>query len=318
MKLQEIASNNYGKASVFFIKRLAAWRKRDREDLNAWLSRRRDLYRRAAKARIDAGTRKVDRVTESFATIHAAGCAAIELKVLTWSKQALGEALLRCEQAHVEEVADKLTDLPAKRGPADAWRRLREYVNEHRSEFIDLRQGLRDNESEEDGLEDDALVYIHQTNRRDLEYLFSDWGIERICGYGRAWEKLKPKLRSEGWLVSNEDRFVVKRQIFKKRDGEDNRSWVVAIRAAAFENEVSNSETRPTPPSILAEAAARPPVAKPTTTAAPLPAAPRRRPVLRQVSPNRLRVPEMSDASDLAKILAVHKKLVRARTVTLS
>ena len=92
VKLQEIASNNYGMASVFFIRRLAAWRKRNPKELSAWLSRRRDLYRRAAKAGIDGGERKLDRVTESFATIYAAGCAAIELKVLTWSRQALGEA----------------------------------------------------------------------------------------------------------------------------------------------------------------------------------------------------------------------------------
>jgi hypothetical protein len=139
-------------------------------------------------------------------------------------------------------VADKLEDLPAKIGPADAWRRLREYVSEHRSEFIDLRRGLRE-DSKDDGLSGYDLVYVHQPKRGDLEYLFSDLGLDGICGYGRAWEKLKPRLRSEGWLVTNEERFVVKRQIFKKREnGEDNRSSVIAIRAAAFE------KTRPQAP----------------------------------------------------------------------
>jgi hypothetical protein len=67
-----------------------------------------------------AAKRRFDRVTESFATIYAAGCAAIELKILTWSKQELGEALLRCEEAHVQEVTDKLEDNwdpPTKIGP---------------------------------------------------------------------------------------------------------------------------------------------------------------------------------------------------------
>jgi hypothetical protein len=67
--------------------------------------------------------------------------------------------------------------------------------------------------------------------------------MDPICGFNKAWEKLKPRLRSQGWLVTNQERFVVKRQIFKKReDGEDNRSSVIAIRAVAFENEVSNQE----------------------------------------------------------------------------
>jgi hypothetical protein len=88
------------------------------KELNAWLFARRDSCRHAAKAWIDGGERKLDRVTESFATIYAAGCAAIQLKVLTWSERGLGEALLRCEQAHVEEVADKLPDpLTKKIGP---------------------------------------------------------------------------------------------------------------------------------------------------------------------------------------------------------
>jgi hypothetical protein len=261
VKLQEIASNHYGKASVFFIRRLATWRKRNPEELNAWLSTRRELYRRAAKARIEAGKRKFDRVTESFATIHAAGCAAIQLKVLTWSKQELGEALLRCELAHLEDVTDKLEDdwaRPTKIGPADASRLLLEYVSEHKSEFIDLRQGLRDDDSEADSFGDTRLVYVHKPTRGDLEYLFSDWELGRICGSGKAWEKLKPRLRNLGWLVTNEDRFVVKRQIFKKReDGVDNRSSVIAIRAAAFENESSSSDAPQMTPSTQAEAAAR-------------------------------------------------------------
>jgi hypothetical protein len=50
--------------------------------------------------------------------------------------------------------------------------------------------------------------------------------------------------------VTNEERFVVKRQIFKKREnGEDNRSSVIAIRAAAFENEASSSDARLATPS---------------------------------------------------------------------
>ena len=66
MKLQDIASNNDGWASVFFVRRLAARRKQNPKELNAWFFARRDLYRRAAKARIDGGDRKLDRVTERF------------------------------------------------------------------------------------------------------------------------------------------------------------------------------------------------------------------------------------------------------------
>ena len=181
---------------------------------------------------------------------------------------------------------DRLPDpLNKKIGPAEAWGLLREYVKEHRSEFIDLRRGLRDDDSKEERLDDDYLVYVHQPKRDDLEYLFSDRGLHMICGWGDAWDKLKPRLKSEGWLVTNEERFVVKRQIFKKREnGEDNRSSVIAIRAAAFENEASSSDARPATPSTQAEAAARPAHATAKTTAPSPPPTRHSRPVKNNVN----------------------------------
>ena len=300
VKLQEIASNHYGIASLLFIKRLAAWGQPNPKELKAWLSALRDGYRRAAKARIDGGKRKLDRVTESFATIYAAGCAAIELKILTWSKLALGEALFKCEQAHVDEVADKLTDV-RKIGPADAWRLLREYVSEHRQEFFDLRLGLCDVD-EDDPFQEHRLVCVHQPKYGDLEYLFSDWGLHEICGNSEACERLKSGLRSARWLAHNQDRLVVKRQIFKKREnGEDNRTWVIAIRAAAFENEASGTEARQLTPSTSSEAAARTARATSRTTDALSPATRHRRPVKNSVNPPKPIKPKKRSSADVER-----------------
>ena len=316
VKLSNIVRNHHGGPSVLFVKGLAAWRERNPEELDAFLSNRRDWYRGDAKQVINAGTRRSARVTDSFGKIYAAGCAAIKLKILPWSGAELGDALIACEQAHIDQLAGALTGLGGEMRPADAWKGLVAHVRTHRREFVDLRTRLLNDEAAHD--HEQCLGYVNKQKNGPLEYLFSEAILCRICGSRGGWDRLAARLKGEGALVSDQRGKVVKRQIFEKSDDpRRGRRYVVAIQAGAFRTKSTSAETRPTTPSIPAQAAARPAVAKPTTTAAPLPATTRRRPVLREVSRNRLRVAE-TDASDLAKILAVHKKLVRARTVTLS
>jgi hypothetical protein len=107
--------------------------------------------------------------------------------------------------------------------------------------------------------------------------------------------------------VSNQDRFVVTRRIFKKRDSgfekrenvENNRSWVIAIRAAAFENE-SSSEAQ----STRAEAAARPAQATSKTTDASPSATRNRRPVKNNVNPSKTTNPKERYSAGVQRSLA--------------
>ena len=98
VKLSNIVRNHHGGPSVLFVKGLAAWRERDPEELDAFLSNRRDWYRGRAKQVIHAGARRSARVTDSFGKIYAAGCAAIELKILRWSAPNLAVRLLRASK----------------------------------------------------------------------------------------------------------------------------------------------------------------------------------------------------------------------------
>jgi hypothetical protein len=316
VKLLKIVRNHHGGPSVLFVRRVAAWRERNPEELDDFLSKRRYWYRGRAKQVIHAGTRRSARVTDSFGKIYAAGCAAIKLKILPWSGDELGDALIACEQAHIDQLAGALTGLGGEMRPEDAWNRLVAHVRTHRREFVDLRTRLMDDEAAHD--HEKCLGYVNKQKNGPLEYLFSEAILCRICGSRGGWDRLAVRLKGEGALLSDQRGKVVKRQIFEKSDDpRRGRRYVVAIQAVAFRAKSTSSDAPQSTASTSARDAA-PAVAKPTTALPPLPAAPRRRPVLRKVSPNRLRVAETSDASDLAKILALHKKLVRARTVTLS
>ena len=234
VRLQEIARDYYGMVARKFIGELVIRRKRNPKGVERWLSRQCAKYRGYAKIKVDGGGQKLDRITDTFATIYAAGRAAIELKILPWTYQALGDALVACEQAHVDEASDKLTDLSAEIGAKEAWRRIQEFVRNNRRNFVDLRRGLPEDD------QSFTEIFVSQPRNRPLEYLFGeDWLVES-CGSAKTWDRLKRGLRTEGALVTNKTRFVVKRQVCRRRDdGTDNRASVFAIRADAFEDKRS-------------------------------------------------------------------------------
>jgi uncharacterized protein (DUF927 family) len=258
--LREVASNNYGRASRIFIGQLAAWYNRDSDGLKAFLSERRSRYVLRAKEVVGEGKHKIDRISESFAAIFAAGCAAIELDIIPWSRRVFGEALIACEQAHVGEVevSQKLTEMDSRTegGPKETWIRLRKYVKDNRQYFVDLRKGLVDRpvplapSSDPIGTDDvdemfpdategltETRVFVSQPKKPrsgPLEYLFTEHQIESMCGFDLNWFHLKPKLKEEGALIPGKERDVIKRQIYKPREDDDGRRYVIAIKAKAF------------------------------------------------------------------------------------
>jgi hypothetical protein len=79
-----------------------------------------------------------------------------------------------------------------------------------------------------------------------LDYLFDEEFLVETCGSIATWDRLKRSLRTDGYLVANSKRFVVKRRLCKARDdGVDNRVWVYAIRAEAFEDKSPSDRLEP-------------------------------------------------------------------------
>jgi len=246
VELKRIASANYGVAAREFIKKTMA--RRREVDLKDWLAERRTDYRRFAKRKIDSEGRKVDRVTEAFAAVYAAGRLAIGVKILPWTPVDLARALLACQQAHEDESADRRTDVGRQIEIKEAWRLIETFVRENRENFVDLPRGLPDVPPD---FWDDPKQYINKSKSGVLEYLFDEKFLVQTCGSSATWDRLKKSLRTEKKLVTNTKRFVVKRRLCKPRDdGVDNREWVYAIRADAFEDKSPSDRLGPDTPQI--------------------------------------------------------------------
>jgi hypothetical protein len=191
----------------------------------------------------------VDRVTEAFAAVYAAGCVAIDAAIVPWTPGVLVRALLVCQQAHEDESADRLTGVGRQVEIKEAWSRIKTSVLKRRENFVDLRRGLP--RELPDFWYGGSKQYINKPKRGDLEYLFDEEFLVETCGSSATWDRLKRVLRTDGALVANSKGFVVKRQLCKPTDdGVDNRVWVYAIRAEAFEDKSPSDRLGPDTPRI--------------------------------------------------------------------
>jgi hypothetical protein len=146
-KLRGIARSDHGIAAREFLKQFAAELREDKAGIIAWLHARREWYLKHVRPLVVATNRDLQRIHEKFATIYAAGTLAIDYQILPWSKRELSDALVACERAHVDHVAqfNPTTCANAAR-PARAvvnpLERLRAHHRKNASKFVDLRSGF--------------------------------------------------------------------------------------------------------------------------------------------------------------------------------
>ena len=166
----------------------------------------------------------------------------------------LGEALISCEQAHVEQLAETLPELYRQIGPADAWTSRARTCPRSSAEFIDLRGSFATDDSREDDHEE-CLVYVNHAKawRPRISVLGSH--ACRICGSrGDAWDKLTSAQERE---VAPDRSGAHRREAANLREARKSATgsavFVIAIRAAAFEQRSSSAEARQTTASTMAE-----------------------------------------------------------------
>jgi hypothetical protein len=228
-ELKRIARTHCGVASTRFVEGVVAWRKRDERGLCNWLSERRDCYRRVAKRRIASGQRDLARLHEKFATIFAAGALAIKFGIVPWSTNELGDALLACEQAHIDLVSGiEPSSQPQPESESDPMELLTAHVRLHRREFVDLKKGPIKRDADHD--HSACVGYVNRAPDGSNEVLFSNSKLLDICGSLAALLRLKQRLRADGMLLGDEHRPSVRRTIWKN----GGREQVIAIRARAF------------------------------------------------------------------------------------
>jgi putative DNA primase/helicase len=235
-ELKNIARHHHGRAAREFLRQFAADLREDKPELKTWLDASRKWHLKRVFPRVSI-SRDLERTHQKFATIYAAGALAIDYEILPWSKRELSDALLQCEQAHVDHVARFVSAAPSvnrRLRPVDPLESLRQHVRQNRSKFADLRKGLIARNAGHD--HDSCPGYIYRGPGGSVELLFSNDCLLQLCGGFSRVKKLKDELNKHGWLISESNRGVTRRPIWKDAGREDRR-YVTAVREKAFEDQ---------------------------------------------------------------------------------
>jgi hypothetical protein len=235
-RVRAVAHQHHGHAARTFLRRFAAELEGSGAEVREWLKDHRRWYLQQIRKRVSS-ERDLERVHQKFATVYAAGALAIDYKILPWSRKELEEALFDCEQAHVDHVARFVSSAPfATRPlrPVDPLDSLRQHVRQNRSKFADLRKGLIARNTDHD--HDSCPGYINRGPGGSVELLFSNDCLLQLCGSVTGVRRLKDGLDKCGWLISESNRDVTRRSIWKD-GGREDRRYVTAVSEKAFENE---------------------------------------------------------------------------------
>lgn len=214
--LKAKAALNHGRAGRLFVRKLIKARKREPEALARWIECRRVFYIGKATSQITTNDRNLTRLHGKFATVYAAGHLAAKYKILPFKRNAVFKAVLKCELDHVRFVEKQLNQ-EVTPSPSNV-QRLRAYVAENQSRFIDLR-GKNIVVPSTDVKAAPGFICNH---KNQSEYLFASEKFDEILGGRAAADQCKRDLRTLGLIAKSgaggsEIRFVVKRHVGEKR-----------------------------------------------------------------------------------------------------
>jgi hypothetical protein len=236
-ELKRIARTHHGKAVREFLRQFAVDLRKDKPELETWLDACRNWHLKRVRRTVVSTSRDLERIHQKFATIYAAGALAIDYEILPWPTGELSDALLQCEQAHVDHVARFVSSAPFSTRPlrpVDPLDSLRQHVRQNRSKFADLREGLIPRNTGHD--HDSCPGYINRGPGGSVELLFSNDCLLQLCGSVTGVRRLKDELDKRGWLINEANRGVTRRPIWKDADRE-GRLYVTAVSEKAFENQ---------------------------------------------------------------------------------
>jgi hypothetical protein len=220
-RLIELACLHYGLAGRAYVWHIAHALRNDRDEFVAFLKERREQYEQAV-AHLKAPGRKLLRVHGKFATIYAAGCAAIRFKILPFTEADLLEAVMTCERDHIAFIAKELggpyaldANPVAAAAPRTAYAALKAYLNGPVAKnFVDLREPAA---SVPSGHAHASAPGYLGTYRGSKEIWLPYACFERIAGGPAESHALKAELHAKGLIASEgqgkRQYFTVKRDI---------------------------------------------------------------------------------------------------------
>jgi hypothetical protein len=220
-RLIELATENHGHAACRYLSELQDWRDRDAEGLKRWLQDRRAAYLKMAKKWI-ISDRDLSRFHGHFATIYAAGCLANEFELLPWKRKWLSEALLACEQAHVELVGRVCHQ--TKKTSVRPEQRLRNVLHQQLTTFADLRS-----KASRRAAPSAPIGYVI-THKGKTEYLFTEKQFEQIGGAKIEANALKAELARQGHIESTGKGEKLRYAVKRKLPGKSKRSYFIVVR----------------------------------------------------------------------------------------
>ena len=197
------------------------------------------MYMKKAKESVHAPGRNSQRLHGGFARVFATACLMMRYRLFPFTEPEISEAILKCEQDHVDFVAGFVPPASASSSAgaevASPLDRLREYVRSNRDQFLDTSLEY---ESDIALYHDDCPGYVHQNSSR-TEYLFSQKAFDRAIGGASRSDRVKRLLRGRRVLEvtgagTPEERLVVKRRI-GFWNGKAVYRYVTAIHASFFE-----------------------------------------------------------------------------------
>ena len=213
----------YGSAGPAFVTRLVGDNVNDSAELKSWLEKARQEYLARLRKEAD-GLRPLERASERFATVFAAGSLAIKYLILPWNRKKLLAGILNCQ---LDQLRNANAADPWAPSVATLRAKLVQYINENSKDFMLLtkqRPRLKRDDI-------DAVLGYRDKQKGKRWYYLTDTRLRQIIGDGANATELKRTLADEGLLAKTKERLVVQRRIFKGGKRNQNYAWVHAFKA---------------------------------------------------------------------------------------
>jgi len=219
----------FGSPAREFARRLVAERAVHPDRVRRFLRsrRRRYLSRMAAKAEA-LQLKPLNRASDRFATVYAAGCLAVRYGVLPWARADLLDAILSCQLDGLSLAASPSQVV----GPTvEALKtRLVQYLRDNRARFVDLNRDRL-----QLGADIEAAPGYAATHKGQDWFYLAKSQVEQIIGDGPNAQQALRQLIDDKLIAQPKRGYVVQRRIFRGGKGNQNFRWVVAFRSSFVE-----------------------------------------------------------------------------------
>ena len=220
-----------------FAKQLVKERRRDKSGLKRWLNRRRKEYLEALKGKVNqllqeipAAKPPLQRASDKFATVYAAGALASKYGIFPLPRKKLLAAILRCELDGLR------ANVVTSESPAPSLRnKLLGYLQKHKAEFLDLDTRRPRPENHKFG---SVPGYVATFKGNEWLYLTAEQ-LNSVIGTGDKASALKKELVEAGLMAATKDRFVVQRPIFSGPKGNKGFRSVHAFKVSILDRATS-------------------------------------------------------------------------------